>query len=311
MTVLVTLGPAWAPIDGMRRLTNASTGALGALLAEAFHQDGHRVLAFRGTMATAAAPTRVARLLPFETNDDLARQLVALSGTETVDAVFHAAALCDYRVARIMDTDGRVRSEHKVPSGAGRIVLELEPATKVLPELRAWFPRAWVCGWKYELDGTPETALSKAWHQLTTCSTDACVVNGRAWGAGFGLCEPPARITPCPDAAALADLLVDRLREVGKHETNLISTRPQPMPATEQDILSALIDLEAAAASARGPGPKIPILPILERLDRFAVDLPADAPGDLRHYLQRRSYEKARLFLLGRGAGAPRGTCGH
>lgn len=73
------------------------------------------------------------------------------------------------------------------------------------------------------------------------------------------------------------------------------------MTTQEQAILKALQALEAAAASARSGGPKGGVLPILEELDRLAADLPADAPSDLRHYLQRKSYEKARQFLEARG----------
>lgn len=51
--------------------------------------------------------------------------------------------------------------------------------------------------------------------------------------------------------------------------------------------------LDAAAASRAN------VLPLLQELDALARALPADAPADLKHYLQRRSYEKARLFLEG------------
>ena len=85
--------------------------------------------------------------------------------------------------------------------------------------------------------------------------------------------------------------------------------------ATEHAILEALIELERAAGAARAPQvapqAKIPVLPILERIDRLALELPPTAPGDLRHYLQRKSYEKARLFLLDRDAENTPGQCGH
>lgn len=58
-------------------------------------------------------------------------------------------------------------------------------------------------------------------------------------------------------------------------------------------VLDALRRLDAAAASRAN------VLPLLQELDALARGLPADAPADLRHYLQRRSYEKARLFLEG------------
>ena len=81
-----------------------------------------------------------------------------------------------------------------------------------------------------------------------------------------------------------------------------------PMTTTEEALLGSLRELEQVARQS-GPG-KPSILPILERLDRLASQLSADAPADLRHYLQRKSYEKARLFLEGRSGENARGTCG-
>lgn len=213
MNLLVTCGPAWEPLDGMRRLTNASTGRLGAQLADAFAEAGHRVIVFRGEASTAAPPSRAAEVLPFGTNDDLAAQLrnLAAQAQPCIEAIFHAAALCDFRVARVLDAEGNERREPKIPSRAGRLVLELEPATKVLPQLRTWFPRARICGWKLELTGEREAALTAAWRQLAEAGTDACVVNGRAWGEGFALCETPAQVSPCSDTAALARALLNWL----------------------------------------------------------------------------------------------------
>jgi phosphopantothenoylcysteine synthetase/decarboxylase len=213
MTIVLTCGPAWEPIDGMRRLTNASTGALGARLADAWTIVGHRVLVFRGSGATADKPTRAAGLLAFDTNKDLANKLEALSRRERVDAVMHAAALCDFKVAAVRAADGSAPGTAKIPSRAGRITIELEPAMKVLPRLREWFPTAQLVGWKYELAGSREDSLAAAWRQLAEAGTDACVLNGAAWGPGFGLCEPPDRVTPCEGGAAeLAELLLDWLR---------------------------------------------------------------------------------------------------
>jgi hypothetical protein len=80
---------------------------------------------------------------------------------------------------------------------------------------------------------------------------------------------------------------------------------------TEQALLDALLDLDRAAAAARTGGPRPPLLPLFERIDRLTAELPPEAPADLRHYLQRKSYEKARLFLAGRDADNARGACGH
>jgi hypothetical protein len=83
------------------------------------------------------------------------------------------------------------------------------------------------------------------------------------------------------------------------------------MTKFESDLLAALNELDAAAKAMSTAQPKPDLLPLLQRLDALALELPREASPDLRHYLQRKSYEKARLWLLGRGAENVRGACGH
>jgi hypothetical protein len=69
------------------------------------------------------------------------------------------------------------------------------------------------------------------------------------------------------------------------------------MTPTECEILDTLLELEQAAGQMASAQPKPDLRPIFARLDKLALQLPADAPPDLRHYLQRKSYQKARAFL--------------
>lgn len=212
-TVLITGGPSWEPLDGMRRLTNASTGRLGTQLSEAFVQAGYQVVYFRGEGATAPAPSAspTLRVQSFGTNDDLAAALGGVAGSEAgarVGLVLHAAALCDFRVAKVRAGEGGEIQAAKIPTGLGRVTLELEPTTKVLPRLRDWFPGARLVGWKYELNGARTDALAAAARQLVAARSDACVLNGAAWGPGFAFCEPGDRVVECADAPQLADHLL-------------------------------------------------------------------------------------------------------
>jgi hypothetical protein len=68
------------------------------------------------------------------------------------------------------------------------------------------------------------------------------------------------------------------------------------MTTTEQEILDTLLALERAAGGMAS-NPKPDLRPLFARLDKLASELPADAPRDLRHYLERKSYQKARAFL--------------
>jgi hypothetical protein len=78
---------------------------------------------------------------------------------------------------------------------------------------------------------------------------------------------------------------------------------------TERAILHSLQELEAAIRSIPTAPSKPNLLPLFTRIDELAARLPADASPDLRHYLQKKSYEKARLWLEGRNAEISRGGC--
>ena len=81
------------------------------------------------------------------------------------------------------------------------------------------------------------------------------------------------------------------------------------MTETEKHILAALVELDSAVKSFRTANPKPDLQPMFQHLDRLTEDLPPGADANLLHYLHKRSYEKARLFLLGRDADNARGGC--
>lgn len=204
--VVVTCGPAIAPIDEVRRITNFSTGGLGVRLANALAAAGWPVICFRGEAATTPlAPAAAVDARTFSTNDDLAARLETI-GFAT--AVFHAAALCDYEVAGVRDGHGELLTAKKIPSRAGELHLALRPARKLLPELRGWFPEARIVGWKYELNGDLAAALHAGAHQIEDAGTDFCVVNGAAYGEGFGLLDPRGRVRHFADRDELCAALV-------------------------------------------------------------------------------------------------------
>jgi hypothetical protein len=79
----------------------------------------------------------------------------------------------------------------------------------------------------------------------------------------------------------------------------------------ESRVLTALRALEAAAtpasAAATGSGPDLTAA--IAGLGRLTVEMPAGTDPELAHFLQRRSYEKARQFLEGHLADLQRGGC--
>lgn len=81
------------------------------------------------------------------------------------------------------------------------------------------------------------------------------------------------------------------------------------MSATEQEILRSLVKLENAVKEFRIANPKPDLQPMLARIDELTAQLPHDAAPELIHYLQRKSYEKARVWLEGSRGKASAGGC--
>jgi hypothetical protein len=109
--------------------------------------------------------------------------LEQIGAAHEIAAVFHVAALCDYKVKRVEDDQGRSCNSPKIASRSGALTISLEPATKVIAQMRHLFPESILVGWKYELAGTPPEALAKAARQMQEHSTEACVLTTAGGGS--------------------------------------------------------------------------------------------------------------------------------
>lgn len=166
-------------------------------------QMGIEVYFLRGYYAIDPSPVEAVRHIQFTTTQDLAFKLQEIASDECgMDLVLHAAAVSDFKVGKIRwsnpSTD-QVASEPeeeedqrpgKLQTRSGSFWMEMVPTLKILPKLPEWFPNAQIVGWKYEVDGGINSTWAKARRQLEECQTHACVVNGPAYGKGFGIYWP-------------------------------------------------------------------------------------------------------------------------
>ncbi len=187
--VIVTCGPAAEPIDQARCITNFSTGELGSLLSEDLAAQGWEVFCLRGIGATYPPP-RHAQIFPFSTNVDLEKLFHQFTtSSPPITAIFHAAALCDFLVVGAENHRGEKIDSPKLNSQLDVLRLLLAPAPKLIRKLREEFPNSKIVGWKYELEGLPSDALTRGIEQIKENKTDACVVNGQAWGNSFAFLD--------------------------------------------------------------------------------------------------------------------------
>ena len=210
MKIIVTCGPSYEPIDEVRRITNFSTGTLGTRLASALAEAGHEVICLKGVASTTSEKVSQAETVPFTTNADLLERLEELGQTRSVGAIFHAAALADFKVS--WEGVGR----RKISSREGPITLTLVPAEKVIGKLRGYFPEAKLIGWKYELDGGMEELLEKGERQMAENHTDYCILNGVAYGEGFGVQERGNALIHCVDPQTLCGWAKELVLGMGK-----------------------------------------------------------------------------------------------
>ncbi|MGC8990128.1 MAG: phosphopantothenoylcysteine decarboxylase [Verrucomicrobiia bacterium] len=190
MKCIVTAGPTFEPIDRVRRLTNFSTGKLGCGLAQHLARHGHDVHLLLGETATCPVPAGVQHITRFSTTNDLGNTLANIA-EPLVKAVFHVAAVSDFAPSAVWMRSARGDLEPvvagKIPSQISTLWIELKPTPKIIAKMRDWFPNATIVGWKFEVDGTRDDAVSRGRDQVAACHTSACVVNGPAYGAGYAL----------------------------------------------------------------------------------------------------------------------------
>ncbi|HOM16530.1 MAG TPA: phosphopantothenoylcysteine decarboxylase [Thermoguttaceae bacterium] len=162
MRILVTSGPTREYLDPVRYLSNASSGRMGAAVAQAALEAGHEVVLVSGPVEIAYPAA--ARVLWVVTTDQM-RQ-VCLAEFDHCDGVIAAAAPCDYRPVRT--------AKHKLrKTGVGRVVRLVE-TPDILAHLAKQKRHQWMVGFALET----EKARERAWRKLVQKDCDLMVLNG-------------------------------------------------------------------------------------------------------------------------------------
>lgn len=81
------------------------------------------------------------------------------------------------------------------------------------------------------------------------------------------------------------------------------------MNDVKQTLHGKLVELENAVATIATANPKPDLVSLFGDIESLANQLPPQTDPALTHYLQRKSYQKARLFLEGNDAENEVGNC--
>lgn len=135
LRVLITSGGTQEPVDGVRVLTNTSTGATGARLAEHFSRCGHEVTLLRAR--GAVRPEAECAEEQFVSFAELDAALTRLLAAPRFDAVIHAAAVSDFGVDPVDAAGNPLASRPGKFDTDAPPLLRLRPLPKLIDTLRA------------------------------------------------------------------------------------------------------------------------------------------------------------------------------
>ena len=206
MEILLIAGPAWVALDRARMLANFSTGKTGVVLAETLRKHRHHITLWYGTGATYPLPTGLHSSERFQTIHDL-EKLLQKTDLGKFGGILLPAALPDYDLASAHDMAGNKLSRDKWPGHLEGVRLELKPAPRVLNKIRSLAPKVKIIGWKWEAEGGPSELHESAREQIEECRTDACVLNGPAYGEGYLFMPKVGEPVRCAHPAELGNAL--------------------------------------------------------------------------------------------------------
>lgn len=148
-TILITAGPTQEPIDGVRYLSNRSSGKMGYALAEEAAARGARVVLVSGPV-NLPSPREVT-LVPVRTALEMRQAVMDNLANATI--VIKAAAVADYHIPN--------PPKQKMKKTAARLSLDLEPTPDILAEVGAKKGDRLLIGFAAETDNMVEEARRK------------------------------------------------------------------------------------------------------------------------------------------------------
>jgi len=136
MKILLTLGATMEPIDGVRFITNFSSGKTGAGLADFLASKKHDVLALCGYYS--AKPEK-AKMEIYQTFVDLNNKLKTILARKNFDIILHLAAVSDYSVDNIL-IDGKKYPAGKIPkiNSSANLEIKLKKNFKILDKIPSY-----------------------------------------------------------------------------------------------------------------------------------------------------------------------------
>lgn len=208
--ILLVGGSPRVAVDAVRFISVAASGATALQVKDCLQHQGLSADLLLGIDASPNAPAQ--RYVDRRGLESALRQWITSNPT---GVVVMSAAVNDYEVAQVLieQADGPqvVPVGTKLPSRAGAVTIRLEPASKIIEQLRVWGLAGPIVGFKYE---ARDSVLASA-EALRRRVDAALVVANSLCGQLQALVDErgPHR---CVDRAALIEALGARLAALAR-----------------------------------------------------------------------------------------------
>jgi len=179
--IMVTSGGTREYLDDVRVITNISTGALGANIAESLYRYGARVHYVHGV--NARMPVLEGGYsdgsfidYPIKSCADLHQTMKAIIPAFKMDGVVHSAAVSDFTFKR--------EEAIKISSSSPEDFIELLRKTitrtpKIIQDIKSWYPETTLVGFKFTVSKTYGELITIAEEMAEKSGCDAVFANDK------------------------------------------------------------------------------------------------------------------------------------
>ena len=167
LKILISAGPAREYLDGIRFISNPSSGKMGMAIAEVALKRGAEVTVVYGR-GNSDIPNGI-NLVNIVTTEEMLDAVVGNIETMQPDIVILAAAAADYKPSEKPDV--------KVPSKQPQWTVELRPLPKIIEQVKKVKPDTFLVGFKAEYNITNEELINRASKRMKEAVMDVVVAN--------------------------------------------------------------------------------------------------------------------------------------
>jgi len=176
--ILITSGGTREYIDDVRVMTNISSGALGAKIADHLHSKGAEIVYVHG--AGSVLPKRKNRpnltCLEASTADEVLKLMQSLIGIKMIDAVIHCMAVSDFTFKR---TDPVKLKSNSPEDFIEYMRVNIQKNPKIISQIKEWDPNVILVGFKFEVGVPHETLIELAYNSIRTNKCDMVLANDK------------------------------------------------------------------------------------------------------------------------------------